>query len=747
MPEGPENQSPIAADDTIGSGRSSDLVGYYDTSNGSGAARQTASIEAGGYVPQRIVDLSAAELEDIAALVVQNPNNGAIGGEYLNQRAEIFAAVQEGMVLVFHDRNVSTAQTALPEAAGIDFRRDTDRFIELVDDAHPISAGPGGVVNDTSLDNGSSSNHGYALRGTLPAGAETILTTNNENEAVTFAYEFGAGAVVYSSIPLDYYLTQSDNLALRFQSYAANIIDYAMTDLAGTASLDAASTHEFDSADLLENDADPDDEAVTISGVSSTSALGAVVTLAGDGTITYDPTGVAELQALAEDAALEDSFTYTISDGFGGTDSATVTLSVAGPDADPVLTGTLEDQSAYFGVDFSLVIPFDLFTDLSGGRLTYDVALADGGALPEWLSFDAATRTLGFDDADMSPAQVGDLDLRVTATEDDGQASSLTFGLSVVGPELLIGTEGPDALTGLAGPDTLIGLGGDDTLLGGDSGDDINGGGGNDSIDGGSGNDTIGAGDGNDTVEGGIGFDQIFGGAGDDSLSGGAGRDLLNGMDGNDTLEGGTQDDTLGGQAGNDSLMGGEGHDFLAGGADNDTLRGDDGIEGNFRDTLYGGAGEDLLFGGGGHDRLYGGDDDDLLLGSYGDDVLDGGAGDDFLFGGLGRDTVTGGDGADRFFVSGADQDRIYITDFDPTEGDVIVFDGTDADRSDFTFAVRSRSEIDDLGNETLIYDQRELLYNGRAVVTFLGDDPIPKVTLRLPDPSDTGQIVTFDLG
>lgn len=524
-------------------------------------------------------------------------------------------------------------------------------------------------------------------------------------------------------------------------------LDRAISDVAADAEFSAEAPTVIEAAALLENDADPDEEPVTISGVSSTSALGAVVTLAGDGTITYDPTGVAELQALAEDAALEDSFTYTISDGFGGTDSATVTLSVAGPDADPVLTGTLEDQSAYFGVDFSLVIPFDLFTDLSGGRLTYDVTLADGGALPDWLSFDAATRTLGFDDADMGPAQVGDLDLRVTATEDDGQASSLTFELSVVGPELLIGTEGPDALNGLAGPDTLIGLGGDDTILGGDGGDDINGGGGNDSIDGGSGNDTIGAGDGDDTVEGGIGFDQIFGGAGDDSLSGGAGRDLLNGMDGNDTLEGGTQDDTLGGQEGNDSLMGGEGHDFLAGGAGNDTLRGDDGIEGNFSDTLHGGAGEDLLFGGGGHDSLYGGDGDDLLLGSYGDDRLFGGAGDDFLFGGLGRDTVTGGDGADRFFVSGADQDRIYITDFDPTEGDVIVFDGTDADRSDFTFAVRSRSEIDDLGNETLFYDQRELLYNGRAVVTFLGDDPIPEVTLRLPDPSDTGQIVTFDLG
>ena len=188
--------------------------------------------------------------------------------------------------------------------------------------------------------------------------------------------------------------------------------------------------------------------------------------------------------------------------------------------------------------------------------------------------------------------------------------------------------------------------------------------------------------------------DVIFGEGGDDSLSGGDGVDVLHGGPGDDTLHGGDLADVLHGGPGSDWLDGGEGWDTLfaadplapetespddrntlTGGARPDMLFGGIGL-----DTLDGGEGDDFLWGDGGADNLAGGDGDDRLFGGGGADRLDGGAGDDTLAGGPGADTMTGGAGADLFILDltlagdpdsgGAAPD--WITDFDPTQGDIL---------------------------------------------------------------------------
>ncbi len=77
---------------------------------------------------------------------------------------------------------------------------------------------------------------------------------------------------------------------------------------------------------LLANDNDADGHSISITAVNATSTEGASVTLAtGGGTISYDPTTAANIQALAAGQTLTDTFTYTISDGNGGNGTATVT--------------------------------------------------------------------------------------------------------------------------------------------------------------------------------------------------------------------------------------------------------------------------------------------------------------------------------------------------------------------------------------------------------------------------------------
>ena len=98
---------------------------------------------------------------------------------------------------------------------------------------------------------------------------------------------------------------------------------------------DEDSTYSISATTLLANDSDPQGDPLTISSVDGTSAMGAAVTLSG-GTITYNPTVSATLQALANGESATDTFSYTISDGNGGADTATVTFTLAGKNDVPV---------------------------------------------------------------------------------------------------------------------------------------------------------------------------------------------------------------------------------------------------------------------------------------------------------------------------------------------------------------------------------------------------------------------------
>lgn len=71
-------------------------------------------------------------------------------------------------------------------------------------------------------------------------------------------------------------------------------------------------------ATLLRNDTDIDGDTLTVSGVSATTTAGGAVTLTGD-TLLYTP---------STDFVGADSFTYTVRDGSGATDIATVNIDV-----------------------------------------------------------------------------------------------------------------------------------------------------------------------------------------------------------------------------------------------------------------------------------------------------------------------------------------------------------------------------------------------------------------------------------
>ena len=343
------NDPPVANDDVLKGtlpNLGSATIGYFDTDLGSGNPTQINSIQAGGHVAvnvSNVFDMTLADFEFYDVLVIQNPSDDTFGIADLNDLTVLHQAVENGLVVVFHDRKVDEAESVLPGSDGFNIVRDfvDDANIELLDDTHEIASGPGGIVSDTSLDNGNSSSHGFAIEGSLPVDADLILSTGTSGNIVTFSYGFGLGSVVYSTIPLDFYLAGngSTDLNAAMEAYAANIIDYA-AGLAPGALTDEDTPITIAAADILGNDTDIDGDTLSIASVTATSVQGAAVTLNPDGSISYDPTGSAALNALAEGEFATDSFTYTVSDGNGGTDIATVSFDVNGNEDAPVITGT-----------------------------------------------------------------------------------------------------------------------------------------------------------------------------------------------------------------------------------------------------------------------------------------------------------------------------------------------------------------------------------------------------------------------
>jgi Putative Ig domain len=94
----------------------------------------------------------------------------------------------------------------------------------------------------------------------------------------------------------------------------------------------------------------------------------------------------------------------------------------------PVLDQTLADQTFSGSGLQSFSVPAGTFLDLDGGALSYSAGLADGSALPAWLSFDAATATFS---GHPEPGDGSPLGIRVTATDAGGLTASTTFNLTV----------------------------------------------------------------------------------------------------------------------------------------------------------------------------------------------------------------------------------------------------------------------------------------------------------------------------
>ncbi|UWQ48125.1 cadherin-like domain-containing protein [Leisingera aquaemixtae] len=232
---------------------------------------------------------------------------------------------------------------------------------------------------------------------------------------------------------VDYFEVASDPIADEDGSFtpvnqAPDAVDDGLAVVADTALV-------IDEAALLSNDSDPDGDPITFG--SFTAPANGTLTDNGDGTLTYTP------NAGYEGA---DSFTYTISDDGGLSDTATVTLTVAAPgnqapqaadDALAVVTDTalVIDEAALLSNDSDPdgdPVTFGSFTAPSNGTLTDN---GDGT-----LTY---TPNAGYEGPDS---------FTYTISDDSGLSDTATVSLTVAAPAAGSGLVSDDFAGGALDP-------------------------------------------------------------------------------------------------------------------------------------------------------------------------------------------------------------------------------------------------------------------------------------------------------
>ncbi|MDF1720842.1 MAG: Ig-like domain-containing protein [Minwuia sp.] len=418
---------------------------------------------------------------------------------------------------------------------------------------------------------------------------------------------------------------------------------------------------------VLANDDDPEGDALTVAAVNGAAGnvatqivlnSGALLTINANGDVSLDPNGA--LEALGTGDTRVETVTYTASDGFGGFDDGTLTVTingvndapVAGADAfqtteDDVLSGSLLGNDVDAEGDVLVVAAVNGVAASVGSQIT----LASGALLTV-----NADGTFSYDpNAQFELLRAGerqDDSFDYTVADPEGAADTATATITIQGVDEPIittnGSAGEDLLAVDNGRDSLTGEAGDDTLAGG-AGDDL--------LDGGTENDIL------------IGQERataIFDGSHQDfEITAMNARDVelfnrLLAVDGQalsatDPAFLVSDGNVADGDAGEDRVQVGalqfDDRTFQISDQGRLTLSGD-------ADRFNGGNRGEAVDGGAGSDSLNGGFGNDLLLDSSGADLLDGGAGIDLL-------VARHSDGATVGFTGGADADVFQLRELD----------------------------------------------------------------------------------
>lgn len=171
-------------------------------------------------------------------------------------------------------------------------------------------------------------------------------------------------------------------------------------------------------------------------GADGTAVTGTTVTTRAAGetrTVQYgvDGASLADSWVKADGSSGTDTWNAdgSISSTVVNPDGSTSSFTTGGVNHAPLLANPVADQAVLQAQAWSFNVPVDTFTDADAGdALVFAAALSESSVLPQWLNFDAATRTFS---GTPGNSDVGALSLQVEATDISGASATATFVLTV----------------------------------------------------------------------------------------------------------------------------------------------------------------------------------------------------------------------------------------------------------------------------------------------------------------------------
>ena len=171
---------------------------------------------------------------------------------------------------------------------------------------------------------------------------------------------------------------------------------------------------DSDLADQLTYSAEPEDGSALPTWLNFDDA-----TLRLSGTPTNSDVGSLTIKVIATDRLGEST-----SDRF--------TLTIENTNDVPTLQKAVPDKQILKDIPFTLAVPYDTFTDIDADdSLLYAATLADGSALPIWLTFDPTTRSFSGTPTD---ADIGSLGIKIAVTDGKGAIAEDSFDLIITRP-------------------------------------------------------------------------------------------------------------------------------------------------------------------------------------------------------------------------------------------------------------------------------------------------------------------------
>ncbi|MFZ1815337.1 MAG: DUF4347 domain-containing protein [Rhizobiaceae bacterium] len=197
---------------------------------------------------------------------------------------------------------------------------------------------------------------------------------------------------------------------------------------------DAGTSGNVFAANPLAGDSDPDGDPITLSAVNGNPAnvglavagsTGGTFLFATNGDFTFSPNG--DFDDLAFSETRDTTVTYSIDDGQGGTDTATVTVTLVGANDAPTVTAPVSDQSADDGATITPIDAGAAFADVDAS----DSLSLSATGLPSGLSINPSTGVIS-GTIDASASQNGNTGAptngiyTVVVTANDGNGGIVT---------------------------------------------------------------------------------------------------------------------------------------------------------------------------------------------------------------------------------------------------------------------------------------------------------------------------------